>query len=852
MEEFNKVEENYKREYIVPIGYKKIGKMAFANLNTLRKVVIPSSVEQIGELAFFSCSKLEHIVLPRSLKVIEGSAFYHCESLEEITLPDNIQTIEPQTFDGCISLTKITLPKNLKKIGTLAFCDTLLRQVELPESLTSIWDGAFCSCSELQEIRIPSKVDYLGEDTFFSCSGLKQVELSDAISEIGDRCFSGCSSMQQISLPKSLKIIGTEAFDHCGGLKSIELPSDVKTILNRAFAKSGLESVNLPENLEKMGKGVFKDCVNLKSVKLGKKLNEIPQDSFIGCSSLSEITIPSNIKTIGVGAFFACGHLTKVNLEEGSEKISEEAFSGCSKLKEINIPSSVKFIGAGAFLFCDSLTKITLGQNVDLKSSLPFNPAYITLENGRFVITKQKREGAYKCTENNVGNVLALWREKEELFKLVLNKQTKLLINELYQFLPKEKFMEFYKTKNLKFYKRLYETCLKKVNKNQMSYVLRFLYCLGAFEPKQMVEVKTKSGSKKVEVFPAQKTSEYFINCNFNFNSINAYELFEKLQPLGYKHGFTEFLLQGPNFFDMLRASSTLENFFARCYNEFEAVQKTNSSNAGGQRQLKPTVKKFVDYFKTSKFTGVTEKIKPVAVAISPYFSSQETFESAVSVLEEFEAENVPETLIENLTLKSINEYSAQIKELAGEIISTLSHKTGEEFVFEWLKKNDPTNLILGKCCNCCAHLEGQGVGIMRASIVDPFVQNMVIKTASGEIVAKSTLYINPEKGYGIFNTVGVAEEYLSKSNSIYEQFKKGAKHFVNEFNKNHPSTPIKILTVGMGSNKLERHIKKHDKKSFIIYSDPNYAKYGIEGKRYRGDSADSQYIIWEESESVK
>ena len=63
-----------------------------------------------------------------------------------------------------------------------------------------------------------------------------------------------------------------------------------------------------------------------------------------------------------------------------------------------------------------------------------------------------------------------------------------------------------------------------------------------------------------------------------------------------------------------------------------------------------------------------------------------------------------------------------------GAINGTLNEVANDKFTYEFLSKYDPRNFTLGKYCSCCAHLEGVGYGIMRASILHPDCQNLVIK----------------------------------------------------------------------------------------------------------------------------
>ena len=134
----------------------------------------------------------------------------------------------------------------------------------------------------------------------------------------------------------------------------------------------------------------------------------------------------------------------------------------------------------------------------------------------------------------------------------------------------------------------------------------------------------------------------------------------------------------------------------------------------------------------------------------------------------------------------------------------------------------------------------------MHESIVHPYVQNLVIKNESGTIVAKSTLYVNHKKGYGVCNNVevrnGTNNEELQE---IYEKFLLAINAFAVNYNKEHPKKPLKQINVGMGRNDIYDEIVRNGHKSSKILPALKYKKYGNNGHQYAGDSSEKQYAIW-------
>ena len=370
------------------------------------------------------------------------------------------------------------------------------------------------------------------------------------------------------------------------------------------------------------------------------------------------------------------------------------------------------------------------------------------------------------------------------------------------------------------------------------------LYNLGCFEKPVEENGKMVDYAQKITGFIKLKLEKNDV-CIERFTQI-----FQHMENKGFNKEFTEFFIK--NYDELMEAEKYKTDFIVRCYNEFEEVQKTNTSNRGSQRQLKPTVEKFKEYFTEKKFYGLNEETQGIANSISPYFKEQSTFDTAVSIEKERKMKGTPENILgkhlSEKTLKDpfilIDNYAEKIYNNQSEAFDNLN-SVSNDFTFDWLEKNDPDNFILGKLCSCCAHLQGAGYGIMRASITHPNIQTLVIRDKYDRIIAKSTLYINPKKGYGVFNNVEVSlDVYEQDKQKIYQKYMLGTKAFVDEYNKQHPDTPIKKINVGMHLNDLTNLIEKHNVKSEDLLPAVNYSKYCPQEYGHGGDSDESQFTI--------
>lgn len=431
---------------IIPDSVTLIGNDAFGECYELINITIPSSVTSIGNSAFYDCSSLTTINIPNSITSISGYTFSECYKLTSITIPNSVTSIGESAFDCCSSLTSINIPNSITTIGNSAFnsCDSLT-SITIPDSVTSIGESAFEGCSGLESIVvdngnskyyskdnaiietdtntlivgckntiIPDSVTSIGNGAFYDCDGLTSINIPDSVTSIGNNVFSFCTGLTSIIIPNSVTSIGDSTFQNCSRLTSIEIPDSVTSIGSSAFYNcDSLTSVTISNSITSISDRIFYGCTNLTSIIIPDSVISINNYAFCKCSSLTNIVIPDSVTSIGDEAFYDCSSLTSVqfNAENCSDlseyyhwlsgcnnitsftfgenvktipaslcykltkltsvvipdlvtSIGESAFDGCSSLTSVSIGNSVTSIGNYAFYNCSILTSVTIGNSV--------------------------------------------------------------------------------------------------------------------------------------------------------------------------------------------------------------------------------------------------------------------------------------------------------------------------------------------------------------------------------------------------------------------------------------------------------------------------------------------------------
>jgi serine/threonine protein kinase len=307
----------------LPESLLSIGENAFSDCSALTTVSLPGGVTSIGDSVFSECSALRTVKLPAQLSAIPRRMFRGCAELTSVSFPDGLQRIGDYAFSGCTSFTSLDITVGLKEIGESAFYQTGVRSVKIPKTIKTVGQEAF-SGTPLSSVELEAGLTTIWDGVFQNCEDLQTVKLPETLTKIGARAFSGCASLQTISIPSSVLSIGSYAFSECSELTTITIPDSVTKIGDYAFDDcSSLSTVSLGNGVTVLGGGVFQECTDLKSIVLPDCLAEIGDNAFRGCSSLKEIVIPDSVRKIGWYAFSGAS-LSQLTLPERFKKQKDQ------------------------------------------------------------------------------------------------------------------------------------------------------------------------------------------------------------------------------------------------------------------------------------------------------------------------------------------------------------------------------------------------------------------------------------------------------------------------------------------------------------------------------------------------
>lgn len=371
----------------------------------VRHVVLREGAEHLNlDLTVFP--GVTELTMPAT---VTDAAIYAGSSLERVHIPDfaswakidfrkdaNPLCVAARLYTDGQRVTSFQLPAGAEKIGSYAFQGAKLDSLYIPDSVTSVGEGAFLDCRGMKltyagsseawmrictncSLTVACQADGVTLCGFGSCGenltwsitedgtlvitgtramddfgndarapwedledDIKALRVEEGVTGIGECAFYGCGKLESVSLPSSLTEIRYSAFEYCSRLTSLVLPAKLEAIGSRAFANCyGVESVFIPKSVTSIGRYAFDGCIPTTVT-----IEDLDSWCAIEFGGICANPISSITETL-----YLNGSNTPVTEITVPASVSDYAFQYCKVLKKVNIPAGAK-IGADAFSGC--------------------------------------------------------------------------------------------------------------------------------------------------------------------------------------------------------------------------------------------------------------------------------------------------------------------------------------------------------------------------------------------------------------------------------------------------------------------------------------------------------------------
>lgn len=243
----------------IPNTLTEISAKAFWYCESLKTIILPKSITRINVNAFQYCYSLYNIILSSSQMLIDMDAFRDCFSLKKICFSGKETNLGASIFYNCYSLESIyglnyvagTFCRycyNLKKVmftntitnisGNSSFENCKFTTITLPNNITAIHNASslFASCSLLKEVTLPNSITSIPISMFDQCHSLCNTTIPNTVTLINNSAFNG-TAIIQITIPLAVTQIGSNAFSNCLSLKKLHIkPITPPTIQSNTFS----------------------------------------------------------------------------------------------------------------------------------------------------------------------------------------------------------------------------------------------------------------------------------------------------------------------------------------------------------------------------------------------------------------------------------------------------------------------------------------------------------------------------------------------------------------------------------------------------------------------------------------
>lgn len=126
-----------------------------------------------------------------------GSLLDFPMNITSVTIKQLSGSISNEAFSGLGSLntfmgkaTSLVIDSPVDIIGFYSFAAwPLIKSIQLPQTLLSIGEGAFYSCSSLESLVFPNSLQTIAQDAFNNCTALLNITFGTGLTSIGANAF---------------------------------------------------------------------------------------------------------------------------------------------------------------------------------------------------------------------------------------------------------------------------------------------------------------------------------------------------------------------------------------------------------------------------------------------------------------------------------------------------------------------------------------------------------------------------------------------------------------------------------------------------------------------------------------
>ena len=249
----------------------------------------------------------KRVTISPKMTQMNEELFYNDRRVVQLTLMEGVTNVGNRAFFYCTGLKQLTVPNSMRVIGSQAFENAGIEQLNLGHGVQFIMERAFNAVS-ITSLKLPASLDSLYSNSFRYSRQITEIVIEDS--------------------PRTLKMLGREdygngSFFHLDNLYTVYQGRNIESI-DPPFYSTKLKSIVMGNNVTQIAAKYLQGCSHLETVQLSKNLTDIPEKAFNQCAA-REIVIPDRVVNIGQEAFRS-SPIERVTLGKRTAQIGYRAF----------------------------------------------------------------------------------------------------------------------------------------------------------------------------------------------------------------------------------------------------------------------------------------------------------------------------------------------------------------------------------------------------------------------------------------------------------------------------------------------------------------------------------------------
>ncbi len=335
------------KEISIGANVEEIGDRAFDRCSNLKKVTLPENLKKISDFMFHDCIRLSDVNMGAELEEIGECAFENTD-IYDLCLGENIKKIGDFAFKNS-SILSLEIPETMAYIGAKIAEDTQIRcfrcyaksaqtgwakdwNVNGNDSVWTVFD--FGNTNGIVAGYDKQKLFIDGSVVKWCSPDVKEIFIPDGVTTIDDHAFNGCGRITKLSLPSSLNRLCDYVFGEGVSIKELEFRGTMKRWCEVEIYDRFSSPLSIASD-------VIIDGKFLGNLVIPEGVKKINNYAFMN-KNFTSVKFPSSLKNIGYYAFYRCINLKEIELPDGLECVEDFAFAGCYNLVKIVLPRSAK------------------------------------------------------------------------------------------------------------------------------------------------------------------------------------------------------------------------------------------------------------------------------------------------------------------------------------------------------------------------------------------------------------------------------------------------------------------------------------------------------------------------------